>query len=531
MVVDSSATQCNADSDCKALGPAFEKAICNVEKRVCVKGPECTKNTDCLDQPALCRQSDKTCQKLVSAECVVKAESSDLTNDSTLWFGLLSPRNDSPHMEAAADLVRWQISKNSNLPPAEPNGKRRPLGFVSCTTDNMAFEKSMEHLLNLELPALVGPNSSGDVVNLLNNYTVKNGILAMSPTAAAPNISDIQNMGLFFRMSGTDTIAVKTLAHVLRKELETKMRTPTTPNERPMLAAGEQMKVAVMYKADALGISNANSAAQFVTFNGKSTAQNGSNYQVINYGDPAETNTPIEPKYQMAINKVVEFAPHVIFVFGSNEFKAMDKEIERRWPTTVAHRPYWLVVKGIANVFSESIGTNENWARRVYGAQPYVDKSTPAYRSFEPAFRERFPTIAASATVTATPSYFDAAYVLAYAVAANGNRPITGANLANAIRERLTPGPYAKAHFVGYDSVLAVFTALSSGERVDLTGLTGSLNFEENGDVPQTQEVFCMKTEGAPPALGKVVGVKAAGMIFDPIVDSVTGTIDGCPGP
>jgi hypothetical protein len=107
---------------------------------------------------------------------------------------------------------------------------------------------------------------------------------------------------------------------------------------------------------------------------------------------------------------------------------------------------------------------------------------------------------------------------------------VTGANLAAAIRARLTP-PGRKVS-VGYDRIFEVLSALASGERVDLQGLTGSLDFLPNGDVPQTQEVFCMKTEPGPGgSFGKVVGVKASGMVSDAETGMVTGTIMGCPGP
>jgi ABC-type branched-subunit amino acid transport system substrate-binding protein len=529
-IVDSSVKQCKVDADCSTLDPRFAHAICN-QQQICEPGPVCTKHSDCPGQPAICRKGAvNTCVSLddPQAQCAARAESSDLVNDETLWFGLLYPKTDGAHMEAAADLARFQISRTNNLPPMKINGPRRPLGFVSCNTDNMALEAAMNHLLKVGVPAIVGSNSSGDVIKMLTNHTVANGVLTLSPTAGAPNISDIATGGLFYRMSGSDTIAVKTLAHVLRKEIEPALGAPGPAGEPPVLAAGEQMKVAVLYKSDALGLSNVGSAASLLTFNGKTTAANGTNYRPIDYGDPGDPlNTTPAARYAAAVASIIEFRPHAIFVFGSTEFAAMDKEIEKQWPKELAYRPYWLVVKGIANVFSKSIGGDMSWARRVYGAQPYVDKSTPSYLTFAQAFRERYPTLAVSATVTATPSYFDAAYVLAYAVAANGDREVTGANLAQAIRDRLTPPAAANRKlYVGYDNIFAVYSALAEGARIDIQGLTGPLDFEPNGDVQQTQEVFCMQTRE-----NTVVGVKAAGMIFDPIGDQVTGRIADCPGP
>jgi ABC-type branched-subunit amino acid transport system substrate-binding protein len=529
MLVDTSVTQCNTNADCVALGGGSVRAVCSAEK-MCVR-PECTVNADCTTAgggaPAICRKVDQKCAPLTSAECVTKAAPADIVNDETLWFGLLSPRMTGAHMEAAADLVRQSFAQ-SQLPPAVPNGPRRPFGFVSCTNDSNGLEKSLNHLLNVvQVPAILGSNLSSDIVTMLNNYTLKSNVLTLAPTASSPLISDIDNKGLFFRMSGSDTIAVKTLAFVLRTVIEPQLRAGMTP----VLGPGEPMRVAVLYKGDALGSSNNNAATRFVTFNGgKGTTANGSNYKAINYG--GDSNDPTAgSRYESVIRDVVNFKPHAIFGFGSLEFSNVDVGIEKAWPQGVP-RPYWLVVKGIATTFITDVGTDEGWARRIYGAQPFVDKSTDAYKVFDQNFRDAYPMLGAQASVTATPSYFDASYVLAYGVVANGARPLTGANLANAIRTRLTPGPNARTIFVGYDKIFEVFGALDRGERVDLQGLTGSLDFDDHGDVPQTQEVFCMKTEPSPTGgFGKVTGVKSAGMIYDSVSDTVVGNITSCPGP
>jgi hypothetical protein len=530
LVVDTADVQCTRDSDCLARGPAFARAVCG-PRNVCVKGPDCRRNLDCAGahggQPSICRQSDQTCVQVTSAGCVMKAEPSDLASDDTLWFGLLSPRTTGAHMEAAADLARQHIGKSGHLPPATSNGPRRPFAFVSCSNDDNGLQRSLDHLIgDVQVPAIVGSNLSGEVITMLTDHTVRAGVLTISPTAGAPNISDLPNGGLFLRTSGSDTIAVKTLAQVLRAVVEPRLRAGTADNP-PVLAVGQPLKVAVLYRGDALGISNANSAAALLEWNGRNAADNGANYRAINYGDPSDPNntTPMA-RYAAAVADVVAFAPHVIFVFGSLEFAAMDKEIEARWPAQPGHRPFWLVVKGIATVFTGSIGTNFDWARRVLGAQPYVDKSTAAYQAYQQDFRDSFPALANNVSVTATPSYFDAAYLLAYAVAASSPGPVTGAGLASAVRARLTP-PGRKVS-VGYDRIFEVLSALGGGDRVDLAGLTGSLDFLPNGDVPQTQEVFCMTTEPAPGGARKVVGVKASGMMFDPAQDAVTGTISNC---
>jgi ABC-type branched-subunit amino acid transport system substrate-binding protein len=534
-LVDTSVVQCVTNADCAHLVSGGAKAVCTPEQ-ICIRGPECSTNAECVvanpAQPGLCRQSDHKCAPLASPECAFKAERTDLTDDNTLWFGIISPRTMAPHMEAAVELVRGEIVKSGNLPAATVTGQRRPIAFVSCTNDNNNFEKSMDHLMNVvQVPAIVGSNASGEVISMLTKFnTQKAGMLTLSPTGSAPGISDIANDGLFYRLSGSNTVAVKGLAYVLKAVVEPQLR--SGPN--PVLAPGEQMRVAVVHKSDAVGLSDANNAGTLLFFNGKTTIQNGANYKVIDYGDPTDpNNTNPAARYVAAVADVVAFKPHAIFVFASLEFAALDKEIENRWPA-IPYRPFWFVVKGIAGIFATDIGSNEDWARRVYGSQPYVDKSTQAYRSFEQSYKALYPDL--QVTATATPSYFDTAYLLAYAIAANGARPVTGRNLAEAIRNRLTPtkppAPPARQFYVGFDSLFPVLKALDMGERIDLQGLTGALDFLPNGDVDQTQEIFCMQTQpDAKGGFGKVIGVKGSGLIFDPAKDTVVGAVTGCPGP
>jgi hypothetical protein len=538
LLLDTSAAQCVTDNDCSAFASGTTRSVCG-PRNVCMKGPECLTNTECLNVPgalpSTCRKSDHKCVVLGTKDCVYQAEAGDLSDDNTLWFGILSQRTSAPHMEAAVDLVRQEIVRASNLPPATVNGPRRPLAFVSCNTEGQALVASLNHLINdVQVPAIIGANVSGDVVMQLQNFTTNAGILSISPTAAAPNLSDIDTKGLFFRASASDLIGVKSLAYILETVVEPQLRGGATP----VLAANEPLNVAVLYRDDALGNSDSGALSTFGVFNGKPARDNGSHYQTISYGDGSGANMGAARK-AMAVSQLIAFRPHVIFVFGGPEFGPMDKDVETRWPADAKYRPTWLVVKGIGSVFTDSIGTNADWARRVYGTQPFVDKTTSAYAAFEASFKSKFPPMVAQQVgATATPSFYDSAYVLAYAVTANRGNPVTGANLASAIRNQLTPVPMgvmlpkARELSVGFDNAFTALTALSAGERIDLQGLTGKLDFLPNGDVNQTQEIFCMRTEpDAQGGFGKVVGTKSSGMYFDPLRAQVIGSVMGCPGP
>jgi hypothetical protein len=569
LLVDTVDFQCNTAEDCTKRGAEFANSFCNA-RRVC-EMPECLTNASCVNahngEPYICRKTDQTCVALRSPECTLKYEPSDLLNENTIWYGLLSGHKTLIHGEAATDLVRSQISKfGQGLPPTSTNGPRRQLAFVACDVDTVPAEmgdtrttlqRSLDHLLNdVQVPAIIGPNGSGDTVSALTNYTVQRGVLTISPTAAAPAISDISTEGLFFRNSGSDIIAVKALAFVLQTVVEPQLRCgtltnpPCAPGTTALLpTAADMLKVVVLFKEDALGVSDTTYAGQVLRFNGRNTMENGSNYKPISYGDPADTagNPMPEARFADAVNQVMLAKPHVLIVFGSTEFGGlttaatsykMDKEIEAQWPASLPYRPVWLVVKGIAATLIRDVGTNQNWAKRIYGAQPFIAK-TPDYSTYSTNFTNfvsmagsTYPAaVANNVSVTATPSYYDATYLLAYATVANGDKPLTGKNLADAVRTRLMPPNATRKVSVGYDHIFEVYSALTHGEHIDLDGLTGPLDFDEHGDMKQTQEVFCMQTEALDGGFGIVKGVKASGLNFDPFQDKVVGTVSNCPGP
>jgi hypothetical protein len=86
-------------------------------------------------------------------------------------------------------------------------------------------------------------------------------------------------------------------------------------------------------------------------------------------------------------------------------------------------------------------------------------------------------------------SSYDAFYVLAYATYALGDRPVTGATLARSIESLLPPG---KPIDVGPSGIFDAYTSLRRGDRIDLNGAFGSLDFDPaTGEVPFKHAIEC----------------------------------------
>jgi branched-chain amino acid transport system substrate-binding protein len=519
--------QCNANGDCAGLATPELPVLCSRQK-ICVRGPDCTTTAECTTaargEPSLCRKSDHKCTALTTGECEIKDTSEASPGEDTVWFGMLTPPSVFTDMARAADLARQAMV----VARATPNLASRapaPFGFITCASQNNAFERSLTHLVNVvRVPAIIGSTLSSEVLVMLNKYTIPAGVLVLSPAATAPEISDIDNKGLFYRMLGSDAVGVKALAALLRSVIEPGLRAGPP-------ALDEPLRVAVLYPNDVSGNGFARRAADDLTFNGKGVGDNGARYRAVGFGAAADPNR--SDSDARAAATMLLFHPHVILIFGGLDVSSIVDRIEKGWPLDWAP-PVWLGSRGTIAVFAGASPSPTGGLdpappplrRRFYGAQPFIDHTTDAFRAFERTYQKATGT--APSGLIQPLAYFDAAYLLAYAAAANARSPLTGASLSAAIRTRLTPGPGAQKLSVGEDGVPPVLIALDNGDRVDLQGIVGPLDFDDRGDAPQPQEFFCVTATpdfpGGPlrPVPGRL------DMVYDPATDTLIGAGGGC---
>jgi ABC-type branched-subunit amino acid transport system substrate-binding protein len=118
---------------------------------------------------------------------------------------------------------------------------------------------------------------------------------------------------------------------------------------------------------------------------------------------------------------------------------------------------------------------------------------------------------------------YDAFYLAAYAAFAAGEQPLTGANLARAIRRLVPPGTHVD---VGASGILRAFSILRSGANIDLDGTVTTLDFDfGTGDAKVDFAVYCPRRDNA----GKsVVGVES-GLVYEAASGHIAGT-NHCPG-
>src|SRR6185295_16281154 len=98
---------------------------------------------------------------------------------------------------------------------------------------------------------------------------------------------------------------------------------------------------------------------------------------------------------------------------------------------------------------------------RFFGLSATPTASVAKYNVLKQRYASSFPAPAPQENGFGAAAY-DAAYVFYFALAANGNRPVTGPNLADAI-SKLVPGPGRAKIDVDPANINTILQTLSSG--------------------------------------------------------------------
>jgi hypothetical protein len=253
-----------------------------------------------------------------------------------------------------------------------------------------------------------------------------------------------------------------------------------------------------------------------LTFNGTTALRNASNFLEVVLDDPSAPDA--KPDYQTAIASILQFLPDII-VFDSGDalMKPVFVPAEARWPEG-APRPFYAGALPLPTDLFPFVGRDASRRRRFFGVTNV--STTTANARLVTHFNETFPD---KVTRTATPNgSYDAFYLLAYAVVALGDEPVTGPSLSRAIRRLMPPG---KEVDVGPLDILNGFGALRAGANVDLGGTIGRLDFDlATGEAPVDMAVLCVGVDRT----GLATEGIESGLAFDAEADKLVGELR-CP--
>ena len=484
---------------------------------------DCT-NTKCsatLGEPAICRNN--ACVKLKSEHCPIVIGKVD--DDRTIIIGSIAPINGASANEGVSvrnsiDLALREINTRG-IPTDDVCEAPRPMALVGCDeNEEVDIKGGANHLVNeLGVQAIIGANFSGDTIHA-TTVTLPGKVLLISPSATAARITTLEGATqegtrLMWRTSPSDVIQSEAMRSVY-VELEAAVKAaPGGPTNA---------KVAIISKSDAYGLGIDQALRNGLSVNGKphGDASNNGLVEFRCYNPPATAATgtaecPVANTMASAVTALQTLKPESIILTGTAE-AVLDILIpyEASNPTP---KPRWLLPDGIRTAELTNYAKDKpDFIARVRGTVPGV--VTPLAQAFfniryTAAFPEN-PTL-----VFGMAGAYDATYMIAYGIAANGSKPITGIEIAKNLA-KLAGG--TEKIDVGPARLSAGFAALTSGGAVDLNGTSGPLDFDPaTGEARSDIAVWCLRVD---PNTSNIVYGDATGQSYNATENKLNGTFN-----
>jgi ABC-type branched-subunit amino acid transport system substrate-binding protein len=486
---------------------------------------ECTTNRECSDRAAaenlgvggdgsdeaaaVCIKPEGRCQKLLSEDC--RSFTGDYLEDRAILLGSLfsikgtQAATNVPRQQAAA-LAIEQINAVGGVPSSED--EPRPLVMIHCD-ESTNLVRAAEHLVKaLGVPAIVGPNTSQDTIDVSTQVTVSAGTVVITPTAVASSIVSLNDKDLTWLMVPADVQRAPLMIAQIG-ELETQLKA-----DRALSA----VKLGIVFRDDALGIGTRTSLNELVlNEKGLTDPVNlGNHVEIDGYEGTATDQSDLVSKY-------VDFAPDIIVLAGTAE--AVSKflvPLEAEW--TAPLRPHYILIDSTKVPELLMAATNDEDLRsrvRGTGITPGPGgKDTPAeaYNGFKIDYDVRYP--GGSSTISGMGPAHDAAYAIGLALAATRDQPVSGKSIAAGLRQ--LAGGSTKFTTLG-PNLLPAFQKLGTGAGITAVGSFGALDWDEDGAVKGgTLEMWCIGGTAAKPVF------QSSGLFFDILTGEQSGAYEPC---
>ena len=491
---------------------------------------ECTTNQQCVDKAsqnpvpagaggdanagavaAICLLPEGRCEPLLSEDC--HTVTGDYLNDRAIILGSLfstmgaQAATNIPRQQAAA-LAIEQINAVGGVPAGKTSADARPLVLVSCD-ESTNLVRAAEHLVkDLRVPAIVGPNTSQDTLDVSTKVTVPGGTVVITPTAVASSIPALGDNDLTWLMVPSDVQRAPLMISQLGV-LEAQLKA-----EREL----SQVKLGIVFRNDALGVGTRTSLNE-LKLNGKGLTD------PINLGNHVEIDgySATDVDLQALVTKYLKFAPDIIVLAGTAE--AVSKvmvPLEAQW--TGELRPHYVLIDSTkVPELITAVTNNDDLRFRIRGTGITPGPSgtnTPAeaYNGFKIDYDVRY--AGSTSTISGMGPAHDAAYAIGLALAATKDQPVSGASIAAGLR-KLASGP-AKLTTLG-TNLLSAFQKLTAGTGITAVGSFGVLDWDSNGAVKGgTLEMWCIGGTAVKPAY------QSSGLLYDIMSAKESGTYKQC---
>jgi branched-chain amino acid transport system substrate-binding protein len=430
--------------------------------------------------PSVCVKATGRCAALTSVDC--PRLSGNYLDDGAVVVGTLLGGTDAT-LEQAAFLAAEELdsSRGGGGLPATKGGKVRPLVVVGCNTTT-EVARAAHHLVDdLHVPAIVGPTSGDDVMQVTQQISKQGGTLLVTPTSLVSSISKLADNDLTWRVVPSDTQRAK-LVIAQMNDLENVLRTTR---------ALTTVKLGVVHRTDAAGLSARDSISGKLIINGRfiNDAANAANVSDDGYTMKPGVTSPLAS----VVSKYAgTFKPDLVFITAPEQIADLVTPLEAALTLArVVNKPYYICTDAVkTQAFLDAIDVAELPAdirRRVRGVGIKPDTgSVPVLDTFTAAFTQRYGT--APSPFPSALAY-DALYAVAYGVAASPDAVPTGTSVAKGLRA-LGVGD---AFTVGATQSASIMKTLAAGTSVSLRGTGSVMQWDTSGDIAGgTAEVWCI---------------------------------------
>jgi len=477
---------------------------------VCVSNAKCTDDATLAHGsgdkvPAVCVKQTGRCVELLSEDC--DTITGDYASDDAVVIGSLFSTKGAQaatniQRQQSAELAVGQINDVGGLPL---NGATpQKLVLLSCD-ESTDLTRAGNHLVGeLKVPAIVGPNTSQDTLDLSTAVSVPGGTVVMSPTAVASSVGSLIDEDLTWLMVPTDVQRAPLMIsqiNALEKEL-TAARATTT------------VKLGVVFRDDALGIGTRTSLNGLV-LNGKPISD------AVNLGNRVHINAYdfSAPDQNAIVDEYVAFLPDIIVLAGTAEaITRVMVPLESGWPASTP-RPHYVLIDSVkVPELITAVTDNDELRARVRGTGiTPAPASKAVYDAFKVDYQVAYP---GSSIISGMGPAYDATYAIAMAMVAEGDPQPSGESVKAGLR-RLQGGDMQID--IGATRVLAAFQHLATGDSIEARGTFSNLAWTKDGTVQGgTLEVWCIGAATGKPAY------QSSGLSFDVMTGASQGQYTAC---
>ena len=478
----------------------------------------CTSNAGCSRGHGggawRCHSQRHVCVEIASPDCTVYAEARDLEAEDVVWLGGLFRLTEAGGLgdTRAIEIARQDFAAalGSSATRSGPL-HARPIGVVMCDEGEDALRAARHLADDVEVPAVIGFRSTTVALATIPTVFLPAHVLSFVSISQAPEITRIPEPANEPRLVWRSTLNRLdfgvVLAHFISDVLEPTMRAGMHGmRDRPLKVAAVWPKAASHDVVESL--------FDALHYNGRSALDNDANFRQFVYERDADAGA------EDVVQNLLAFAPQVIVYAERPFYSRVLAPLEAKWPTSDGSpRPVYLTGSGLGGPALQFAGRDPAKRHRFFAATNLSTTRTNAKLVLR--YNLAFPLEPIVRTEAPQPSY-DAFYALAYATYALGDAPVTGPALSRMIERLLPPGHPID---VGPVQIFEGFEALRSGERIDLNGAIGSLDFDpRSGEAPIDYAIVCLGVDDA----GNASPPVDSGLVYDARAQKLVGTLR-CP--